>query len=519
MNLCRLTYRTPFCTVLLVGLGIFFVLCIKPIGPAYSAPEPGSVTVVLDAEPPNLDPGDNMSSLVGHVLMRNVVEPLVEINPDDGKIVPRLATSWKQIDPNTWHFFLRKGVKFHDGKDFNAEAVIFNLKRIYDKRIDSRSRSKFFSHFKMEGKPLDSHTVEIKTDKVEPLLLTLIGFLAICSPNTPSDKSTRQPIGTGPYKFVKWDAGTQIVLERFDGYWGKQPQVKKGIYVWRSESAVRAAMVEIGEADLATNITAQDAKRPDLDYSYLNSETTSLRIGGVWEPPLNDRRVRMALNYAVDRDAIRGSILSKDVIPATQMIVPSISGHNPDLKVWPYDPEKAKKLLDEARKDGVPVDKEILLVGRTGYYPGGQELMEALMTMYKAIGLNVKLRMYEKAVFERYRYKPFPTNVGPYIMQNSHDNNFGDAVFTAFLHHHCKGDASSTCDKKVDELIEKAQISMGEERRTLWRAAFKRIQEDIIPNVMLFHMVGYSRVGKRINFKPSIATNSEVQLAKITIKQ
>ena len=219
----------------------------------------------------------------------------------------------------------------------------------------------------MEGKALDSHTLEIKTDKPEPLLPTLMGILAICSPNTPLDKLTRNPIGTGPYKFVKWDAGTQIVLERFDGYWGKQPQVKKAIYVWRSESSVRAAMVVIGEADLAPDIARQDANRPDMDYSYLNSETTYLRIGGAWEPPLNDRRVRMALNYAVDRDAIRGSILSKDVIPATQMIVPSIFGYNPDLKVWPYDPQKARQLLDEARKDGVPVDKEILLVGRIGH--------------------------------------------------------------------------------------------------------------------------------------------------------
>jgi len=84
---------------------------------------------------------------------------------------------------------------------------------------------------------------------------------------------------------------------------------------------------------------------------------------------LNDRRVRLALNYAVDRNAIRGSILSKDVVPATQMVVPSTFGYNPDLKVWPYDPKKARQLLDEARKDGVPVDKEILLVDRIGLYP------------------------------------------------------------------------------------------------------------------------------------------------------
>jgi peptide/nickel transport system substrate-binding protein len=327
----------------------------------------------------------------------------------------------------------------------------------------------------------------------------------------------RNPIGTGPYKFVRWDAGTQIILERFDGYWGKQPQVRKAVYVWRTESAVQAAMVLIGEADLAPSIAALDANRPDMDQSYFNAETTFLRIGGEWEPPFNDRRVRLALNYAVDRNAIRGSILSKDVIPATQMSVPTVAGYNPDLKVWPYDPQKARQLLAEARKDGVPVDKEILLVGRTGYFPGSNELMEALMTMYKAVGLNVKLKILETGVWRPYNFKPYPP--GLYILQKSHDNDKGDAGFTIIYGYHCKGITSSMCDKKVDDLIEKAQVATGEERAILWQEAFKRIQEDIIPEVVLFHMMGYARVGKRINYKPSIATNSEVQLAQITFKQ
>jgi peptide/nickel transport system substrate-binding protein len=277
-------------------------------------------------------------------------------------------------------------------------------------------------------------------------------------------------------------------------------------------------MVLIGEADLATEIAVQDAKRPDMDYSYLNSETTQLRIGGEWEPPLNDRRVRMALNYAIDRNGMRGSIFSKDVVPATQLIGPSLFGYNPDLKVWPYDPKKAKQLLDEARKDGVPVDREILLVGRTGYFPGCEELMEAVLTMYKAVGLNAKLKMYEVGVWRSHQNKPFPTNIGPYIMQRSHDKNKGDAGFTVFYNYHCKSNQSSMCDKAADDLIEKAQVAIGEERKNLWRAAFKRIHEEIIPDVILFHMVGYARVGKRINFKPTMATTSEIQLSEITFK-
>jgi peptide/nickel transport system substrate-binding protein len=500
--------------MLLALLAVLFPLCAAPVN---AAPEPGTITIVLAGELENVDPGSSISGLTGQVL-KNIVEPLLDRNPDDGRILPRLATAWKQIDPQTWQFSLRKGVKFHDGEDFNAEAVVFNVKRIYEPKANSRVRGKFFSTFKMEGKALDSYTVELKLDKPEPLLPTLMGFLTMCSPKTPLDGWTRQPIGTGPYKFVRWDAGTQIILERFDGYWGKQPQVKKAIFVWRKESAVRAAMVEIGEADLTPNIAKEDARSPEMDHSYLNTETTYLRFGGIWEPPLNDKRVRMAMNYAVDRDAIRGTILSKDSVPATQIIMPTISGYNPDVKLVPYNPQMAKQLLDEARKDGVPVNREITLVGRIGYYPGCEEILEAIMTTYRAVGLNVKVKMVEVGIWEtNYRRKPFPQNAGPYLIQMSHDNNFGDAGFTSYYAYGCKGTASSLCDKRVDDLIEKAQVASGEERKKLWQTVFKYTREDIVADVMLYHMVAYCRFGKRIKFEPSLLKNIDIPIAQITL--
>jgi peptide/nickel transport system substrate-binding protein len=204
------------------------------------------------------------------------------------------------------------------------------------------------------------------------------------------------------------------------------------------------------------------------------------------------------------------------VVPATQVIVPNVVGYNPDLKAWPCDPKKARQLLDEARKDGVPVDKEILLIGRIGYFPGSDELMEALLTMYKSVGLNVKLKILEAGVYRPYNLKPYPP--GLYILMKQHDNNSGDAVFTVFYNYHCKGGQSSTCDKKVDDLTDKATAASGEERRNLWREVFKRIHEDIISNVVLFHMVGYARVGKRVSFKPSTATTTEIKLADITFR-
>jgi peptide/nickel transport system substrate-binding protein len=498
--------------MLLLVSAILFALCASH---ASAASEPGAITLVTSAELPNLEPFDSVRGHIGQLLIKNVVESVVIRNPEEGKFEPGLATAWKQIDAQTWQFSLRKGVKFHDGADFDAKAVIFNFNRLYNKGVMSQVRSRYFSDIVLDVKALDSHTVEIKTNKPVPLFMTMLSLLSICSPNTPM-ALTRNPIGTGPYRFVKWDAGQQIVFERFDGYWGQKPQVQKATYLWRSESAVRAAMVLIGEADLAMSIAPQDVNRPDMDYSYFNSETTFYRIGGAWEPPLNDRRVRQALNYAIDRKSLVGSIISKDVMPATHIVPPSTVGYNPDLKLWPYDPQKAKQLLDEARRDGVPVDKEIALVARPGMFPNDIEFAEAVMTMYKAVGFNIRLRTLEYAVFNRHREKPYPP--GPYILQNMHDNTQGDPAFSVFRYYHCKGDTSNTCDATMDDLIDRAQAATGDQRKSLWQAGFKRVYEDLVSNVHLYHMVGYLRVGKRINFKPTIATTNEIPLSQITFK-
>ena len=321
-----------------------------------AAAEEGAITIVLSEEPDMVDPCEASRSNVGRIVKQNVTETLTEIDPDDGSITPRLATAWERIDDLTWRFELQEGVTFHDGEPFNAEAVKTAIERTLDERIDCEIRIKFFGGMKVTPVVVDEHTLDIKTAEPAPILPTMMGTMTITSPNTVMGERTRDPIGTGPYRFVSWTPGTSVVLERFADYWGEAPEVAKVTYVFRGESAVRAAMVAAGEADIAPNIAVQDATDPAMDFSYLNSETSSFRID-VTKPPLDDVRVRKALNLAIDRDAMIGTIFSPDVVKATQMVVPSINGHNPNLEPYPYDPEQAKQLLAEAEADGVPVER------------------------------------------------------------------------------------------------------------------------------------------------------------------
>jgi len=226
--------------------------------------------------------------------------------------------------------------------------------------------------------------------------------------------------------------------------------------------------------------------------------------------------VRLALNLAIDRNAIRGSILSKDVIHATQIVSPNIFGYNPNFKPFPYDPKKAKALLAEARKDGVPVDKEITMIGRIAYYPGADEILEAVSSMYREVGLKIKIKMMEKGAYTKYRDKPFPPEL--YLVPNQHGNAAGDATFSVYGKYHSKGKSCVYADKVLDGLIEKAQVATGEERRRLFHKVFYRIERENIVSAMLFHMVGFARVGKRINFIPTVVSNEQIPLAEITFK-
>ena len=485
-------------------------------GPALAA---GSdVTIVLQTQPDQLDPCQATKSHVGKVIKQNVVETITEIDPDDGTVMPRLATEWRQVDARTWRFVLREGVTFHDGQPFDAAALKHSIERVLDESLACEIRTKYFPEGGLTVTPLGEYEVEISTEAPQPILPKLLGTMVAMSPATPMGEYTRTPVGTGPYALQEWAPNERIVLSRFDGYWGDEPAVTSATYVWRSESAVRASMVDLGEADIAPQIAVQDATDPEMDYSYLNSETSRFRIDAML-PPLDDVRVRKALNLATDREGMRGSIFGQDFIPSTHLMAPGNTGYNPEIALYEYDPEEARRLLDEARADGVPVDTEIVAFGRYNLYPNAEEALQAQQAMWNAVGLNVRLQMTEAAEWFELFLKPFAEDRGPSVIQGFHDNNNGDAVFTVFGKYHSDGPQSTIDDPRVDRLIEEASAASGAERERLYQEMFRLIHDEIVPDVFLFHHVGYTRVHPRLDFTPSIATNSELQLDQISFSE
>ena len=327
----------------------------------------------------------------------------------------------------------------------------------------------------------------------------------------------RDPIGTGPYKLASWEPGQSIVLERRDDYWGEAPAVEKATYVFRTDPAVAAAMVTQGEADLAPSISAVDATNPDTDVSYLNSETLYLRIDSA-VAPISDKRVREALNLAIDREAFIGTLLPEGTEVAVAMVPPTTLGWNPDVKPFAYDPEKAKALLEEAKADGVPVDTPIQLIGRSNLFPGVVEVVEAMQQMLQDVGFTVEVQMLEVAQIEELYNKPFKEGRPPQMLAVQHDNSRGDPVFSMFFKYASEGRQSGIADPKVDEMIAKASAATGDERAKDWQELIAYVHDEVVADVLLFHMVSFARVGDRIDFTPTIATNSQLELADIAFK-
>lgn len=473
------------------------------------------VTVVLPDEPPTLEACQSMENAIGRVGLGNIVESLTVRDQATGELKPHLATAWEQTGELTWRFHLREGVKFHDGSDFDAAAAKLAIDRSMNPDLTCSTRTKYFGDKTLDVSVVDDHTIDITTEAPEPILPLVMTTHVMYVIDSVDTGFVREPVGTGPYRLAEWPAGQHILLERFDDYWGEAPEVAEGRIVWRTESSVRAAMVQQGEADLAPIISPQDVT-PEIGVAYPNSETTRLNLDLLMSP-MDDIRIRAAINFAIDREMLKVT-LGPDVIIATQMFVPQISGYNPETKVWPYDPEQARALIEDARADGVPVDTEIEFVGRIGHFPGVAELQEAVHAMLLDVGLNVRLQWYEAAQKNAMQTKPFAEGRPPQIFVDQHDNNKGDAVFTVAAKYRSDAGQSRTVDPYLDYLIDYAsEQPQGEERVAAWHRAMDRV-EAIIPDAMLYHMVGYAAVGERIDYVPTLATTNEVHLSDISFR-
>jgi peptide/nickel transport system substrate-binding protein len=480
--------------------------------PAGEALTGDAVRVVLQQEPPTLEPCEANLTSTGVVVRSNITQPLVERDPTTGDLLPLLATDWESTGEREWTFTIREGVTFQDGTPFDAEAAAFSIDRAVNSDLGCNVEGYVFGEDDLELEVVDPTTLVVTTPRPDPILPLKLSFIEIVPTSTSTDAKVREPIGTGPYAIDSWDVGSELTLKRYDGYWGDAPDVAEVEYQWRTEGTVRAAMITGGEADVATGLSPEDGAG-DLAVSYPNNETIALRFAGE-TAPLDDIRIREAINYAIDKEVIVEALYPSDTV-AAQLIPPGVVGHNDELEPWPFDLEKARALVAEAKADGVPVDTPITIVARTGQFPKVGELAEVLRQQIADAGLNLDLRMVDTTQHLQYQLRPFVTDQGPIVVLVQHGNQAGDAQFTVDQYMTTTGPQSEFGTPEYDEMIAAAAQTADEERQQAYADIFRYQLEEMVQFAHIAHQTGLLGISERIDYEPNSASGDELRIAEI----
>jgi peptide/nickel transport system substrate-binding protein len=475
--------------------------------PSEDPTEPtGELVIALETEPPDLG-FDRVAGVYGFSF-RNIGEPLVSRDPDTLELVGELALSWEAVDPTTWRFELRPGVTFHDGSEFNAEAAAASLNFLTDPESDHEVLSRLGPE--MTWRAVDELTLEVETAEPDPILPERTYFLLIPSAQqieeNPDDFGVN-PIGTGPYTFVEFVPGQHIKMTANPDWWGHTAEDAGGTItiedvtvVLRSESSVRAAMTQAGEADIARFVLREDCEQAPQCGSNIGTQTVHLWFD-VEHLAMRDIRVREAIALAVDRQAIMDEILGGGELGA-QLVGPTALGHNPDLEDFAFDPERAGELLAEAEADGVPVDAALHVVGREGPAPNPQESIEAIAFMLQDAGFpNVDSQFMELAAFTEAFDDTTPPEDRGFIAYFQHNQSLMDYGATVEQWYTCDGGNTTFCDEELDAMYEAAAPLIADERDQAFQEIAQYIRDQYY-YVPIGQPTVYWALSDRVNWTP-----------------
>ena len=479
-------------------------------GLAWAAPE-GKVVIAQGVDPTTLDT-QNQQETPASVVASHLFDTLVERDPNL-KLVPALAAEMpKLVAPTTWEVKLRRGVKFHNGEEFNAESVKFSLERV---KTGLRASSNFRPIEKVDI--VDPYTVRVQTSKPWPIFPTIMTSrqASMYPPKAYAGKDSafisKNPIGTGPYKLVRWSKDEEIVLEANDQYWRGAPKIKTVVFRPIPDDAVRVAALQNGEVDVAVNIPPHLANIINNHPKIFLSTAPSIRTlqlmfvtheydaqhkpVGPYKGVTADKRVRQAIAHALDVDEIIKGVLDGKAMRTATLLTPLHFGYDPTLKPIKQDLGKVKQLLTEA---GFPGGLEITLNSPQGRYVRDKEVAEAVTGQLNKAGIKTQLKTYEFVNYLNtlvYVHKPGPvwligwgtatvdaeTVYGPLFRSGSNLGNYHNADF--------------------DGMVDLAQTQMDEKQRLATYHRINKLWIDDMPAVPLYQQLDLYGANKRLNWK------------------
>ncbi|AOV09083.1 ABC transporter substrate-binding protein [Sporosarcina ureilytica] len=438
----------------------------------------------------------------------NLFETLLTFEDEGTAVEPGLAKSWEPSEDGlTYTFELQEGVKFHDGTDFNAEAVVKNFERWASGDAEKHPyyNSMFGGFEGDEGHVIESvtaegdHTVVFKLTRPQaPFLKNLaMDMFAIASPTAfeeqGDDDFERNPVGTGPFKFVEWKPNDSITIERFDDYWQEGlPKLDKVIFRSIPDNAARLNALTAGEIDLADGINPSDGASIEGNPDLQLFERPSMNVGylglTVTREPFDNKLVRQAMNHAIDKQSIIDAFFEGRADIAVNPMPPSVSGYNDEIEGYDYNPEKAKELLEEAGYgDGFEMELWAMPVPRP-YMPDGEKVAEVIQKNLADIGITAKIVSHEWATYLELASKG---DADAFMLGWTGDNGDPDNFLYVLLDEDNIGSNNYTYFKndETHELFIEAQTEVDEEKRIeLYKKAQEILHEEA-PWVPLAHSI------------------------------
>lgn len=360
-------------------------------------------------------------------IARQQFEGLVGTKPGTTELEPLLATEWKSTDSKSFTFTLREGVKFTDGTDFNAAAVCANFDRWDNWSGLNQSENityyygKLMRDFKTGPNSGDALYKECKADSATQVTINLnapfahfidamtLPAFSMQSPdamkkynadNTSgseddprfSEYATAHPTGTGPFVFESWTRGQQVTLNRNDNYWGEKAKVAKTIIRVISDPKARTQELQAGNIDGYDLVAPAD--QPTLKsagFQIVNRPAFNILYLGLNQKAkgLSDKRVRQSIAYAIDKDALIKQVLPEGSKPAINFMPDNVTGYNPDVETYAYNPEKAKELLKEAGAEGLTIEFNYPTGVSRPYMPTPEDTYAAIKAQLEAVGLKI----------------------------------------------------------------------------------------------------------------------------------
>ena len=472
----------------------------------------GTLVVGVVAEPVNLDP-PQVTDINSNRVGRRVVETLVTFPEESTQVVPGLAESWTiSKDGLQYTFKLRSGITFHDGTPLNAEAVKFSIERQINPNHPAYKLGKypfagyFFGNVK---------AVEVLSDERVAFLLNepRASFLAVLTAGAASIVSPtaamkwgpdypNHPVGTGPFRFVSWDRGQRVVLEKNPGYWKHPVKVDRVIYRPIVEDQARLTELLTGTLDLIVGVPADFVGQLEQNPRIALQKQVGAHVWYLGmnnqKKPFDDKRVRQALNYAVNKDAIVKDVLKGTGAPSRGPVLPGTWGADPALKAYPYDPDRAKKLLSEA---GYPNGfTTTLWVPESG---SGMQAPVAMSTVMqsnlKAVGVTVTLQTME---WGAYLTKLRSKEQELFALSWMAGTEDPDMVMYPLLHSSQWTPAGPNRalykNARFDALLQQARLTTDQAKRAQLYKEAQRILVDDAPWVFVDHEIQTAALSKRV---------------------